>query len=383
MFNPWLTSCGNYPTPRPAFSFDRAAAMDYAMTMHFSTTRSQPDAWLALLGALLVAGTVRAWAGEAIIFSGRAGPASSQNFDRREPLLPSEARSGDKAVPSADLQLGSFLLTPQTMTPTTGLTRRQAELLDQRRNWLMQSPDAILKQATERDDTRSRDAQDDREAPKSATERFLEGPDAKSDPEQKLKPGESSQKQSRERNGANSRGNESRESRNSPDDSTSARNSDGKTGLETRTPGTGRGSEGNNFFSAAESRGGMGRVFNEARERDRQRERDASLDAFKRNFNNPWAQPVTAGSGPTLTSGGGLPGGMGLPGGDARRPAAIGGLNLGGGRSTTDLGPRGGLGDFDAKGPLNFGGPQNLLQNNEPPRVAPKPVVLEIPKRKF
>ena len=378
------TACGNYPTLRTSFSFDRVAAMDYAMAVRFNRSRSQTNARLALLGAMLVCGVGAAWAGELIIFSGRVGPASPQDFDRREPLLPAEVRSGARAIPSADLQLGSFLLTPQTMTPTTGLTRRQAELLDQRRNWLMQSPDAILKQATDREDTKSSDPRDEREAPKSATERFLEGSDAKTDPEQKLKQGESPQKQSRDRNATNSRGNESRDARNSPEDSTSAKNGDSKTGLETRATGTARGSEGNNFFSTAESRGGgMGRVFNEARERDRQRERDASLDTFKRNFNNPWAQPVTAGGGSALTTGGGLSATMGLPSGDSRRPASIGGLNMGGGRPTTDLGPRGGLGDFDAKGALNSGGPQSLLQNNEPPRVAPKPIVLEIPKRKF
>ncbi len=354
------------------------------MTMRLSLSRSLPNARLALLGAVLVAGAGASWAGEPIIFSGRVGPASSQNFDQREPLLPSEVRSGAKSIPSADLQLGSFLLPSQTMTPTTGLTRRQAEALDQRRNWLMQSPDAILKHATESDDAKSRDPRDDREAPKSATERFLEGSDAKTDAEQKLKQGGSAQNQSHERDSANRRGNESRDARNSSEDSGGTRNIESKTGLETRTPGTTRGSEGNNFFSTAESRGGgMGRVFNEARERERQQERDASLDAFKRNFNNPWAQTVTVGSSSTLTSGGGLPAGMGLPSGDFRRPASIGGLNAGGGRPTTDLGPRGGLGDFDPKNPLNYGTPDTVLRNNEPPRAAPKPIVLEIPKRKF
>jgi hypothetical protein len=48
-----------------------------------------------------------------------------------------------------------------------------------------------------------------------------------------------------------------------------------------------------------------------------------------------------------------------------------------------DLGPRGAMGDFDPKNPLNYGAPETVLRNNEPPRVAPKPVVLELPKRKF
>ena len=50
---------------------------------------------------------------------------------------------------------------------------------------------------------------------------------------------------------------------------------------------------------------------------------------------------------------------------------------------TVDLGPRGGAWDFDPKNPLNYGAPSTVLRNNEPPRPASKPIVLEVPKRKF
>lgn len=364
--------------------------MDYPITVHFSGSPAWRSARLALLGVVLAGGMLAARAGEPIRFSGRTGAASVQDFDRREPLLPAEARGGGKSVPRADLQFDQFMLPSQSMTPTTGLTRRQAEALDQRRNWLLQSPDAILKQATERDDGKPRDPRDEREAPKSSVERYLEGSDAKADPDQKLKQGDVPQKQSRdrererERNSSGNRGNDSREGRDGQENSATGKSGENRTGFEIRASGTPRGAADNGFFGTTDARGGaMSRVVSEAREQERMRERDASLEAFKRNFNNPWAQPTSAGGGTLLGSGGGATGPLGLPGSDFRRPASMGGLNPGG-RSGVDFGPRGGgLGDFDPKNPLNYGAPETVLKQNEAPRVAPKPVVLEIPKRKF
>ena len=154
---------------------------------------------------------------------------------------------------SADLQFDTFLLPTQTATPTTGLTRRQAEALDQRRNWLLQSPDAILKQATERDDPRTRDPREEREAPKSVTERYLEGNDAKADPEQKLKSGEPQERQAREREREREakadRGNEPREGRDGQENPFAGKSGDGRTGLETRATGELRGSDSRLFGS--------------------------------------------------------------------------------------------------------------------------------------
>lgn len=355
-------------------------------SVHFSGSLARRSAGFALLGAALAGGAFAARAGEPIRFSGRTGAASTQDFDRREPLLPAEARGAGKAPPRADLQFDQFLLPSQTMTPTTGLTRRQAEALDQRRNWLLQSPDAILKQATDRDDAKSRDSRDEREAPKSSVERYLEGTDAKAEAEQKLKQGNSPDAQTRERERERERernANRGNESRDGQANAATGKAGESRTGFETRNAGT-RGSAENSFFGTAEARGGaMGGAFSEAREQERQRERNASLDAFKRNFNNPWAQTTSGGGGALPGSGGSAAGMMGLPGGDFRRPASIGGLNTGG-RSTVDLGPRGGgLDNFDPKNPLNYGGPETVLKQNEAPRAAPKPVVLEIPKRKF
>jgi hypothetical protein len=355
--------------------------------MHFSGSLARRSAGLALLAAALAGGAFAARAGEPIRFSGRTGSASTQEFDRREPLLPAEARGAGKAPPRADLQFDQLLLPSQTMTPTTGLTRRRAEALDQRRNWLLQSPDAILKQATDRDDGKSRDARDDREAPKSSVERYLEGTDAKADAEQKLKQGNSPDAQARERERERERNaNRGNESRDGQEKTLAGKAGESRTGLETRAAAGMRASAENSFFGTADARGGgFGRVVSEAREQERQRERNASLDAFKRNFNNPWAQ-TTAGGGALLGAGNSGAGGlstMGLPGGDLRRPASIGALNTGG-RSAVDLGPRGGgVDNFDPKNPLNYGGPETVLKQNEAPRAAPKPVVLEIPRRKF
>ncbi len=368
--------------------------MDYLDIVQFTGSPAWRSARIALLGAALVGGAFAAQAGEPIRFSGRTGAASAQDFDRREPLLPAEARGGGKSVPRADFQFDQFLLPSQSITPTTGLTRRQAEALDQRRNWLLQSPDTILKQATERDDGNPRDSRDprderdEREAPKSSVERYLEGRDSKADPDQKLKQGDSAQKQARdrerERNSAGNRGNDSRDGRDGQENSATGKSGENRTGFETGSSGTARGAADNSFFGTTDTRGGaMSRVVSEAREQERMRERDASLEAFKRNFNNPWAQPTSAGAGALLGSGGGATGPLGLPGSDFRRPASMGGLNPGG-RSGVDLGPRGGgLGDFDPKNPLNYGAPETVLKQNDAPRVAPKPVVLEIPKRKF
>ena len=367
--------------------------MDYPSTVHLTGSPAWQPARLALLGAALAGGAFTAQAGEAIRFSGRTGAARVQDFDRREPLLPAEARGGGKSVPRADFQFDQFLMPSQTTTPTTGLTRRQAEALDQRRNWLLQSPDAILKQATERDDGKARDPRDtrderdERDAPKSSVERYLESPDSKADPEQKLKQGDSPQKQARDRERErerNSPGNRGNNSRDGQENAATGKSADGRTGFETRTTGTPRGATESSFFGTTDARGGaMSRVVSEAREQERQRERDASLDAFKRNFNNPWAQPASGGGGALLGSGGGASGPMGLPGSDVRRPASIGGLNPGG-RTGVDFGPRGGgIGDFDPKNPLNYGGPETVLKQNDAPRVAPKPIVLEVPKRMF
>lgn len=337
-----------------------------------------------LLSAALTGGALVAQAGEPIHFSGRTGAASTQDFDHREPLLPAEARGGGKSMPRADLQFDQFSLPSQTMTPTTGLTRRQAEALDQRRNWLLQSPDTILKQATERDDGKPRDPRDEREAPKSSVERYLEGPDAKADPDQKLKLGDSQQKlareRERERNPSGHRGNDPRDGQ---ENAALSKSNDGRTGFEIRTSGTMRGTTDNSFFGATDARGGtMSRVVSEAREQERQREREASLETFKRNFNNPWAQPTSGGTA-LMSPGGSAPATMGLPGADLRRPGSFGSLSTGG-RSGMDLGPRGGgLDSFDPKNPLNYGAPESVLKQTDAPRLAPKPIVLEVPKRKF
>lgn len=355
--------------------------MNYAVTMHFGGTALRSALRPALLGAALAWGAQALPAGEPIRFSGRTGPAAwQQDFDRREPLLPAEARSGARPLSRPDLSVDAFAIPSQAVTPTIGLTRRQREAQDQQRNWIFQPPDAILKRATERDDLQARNPRDETEPSKSSVERFLDKPEGKSDSPDKARNGDSGQKQVRDQQG--NAGNSQRrpdESRGDP-----ARSEATTTGLETRPSGGGRGGDDRSLFNFGEARsGGLGRALDEAKDRERQAERNASIAAFRRTLGNPWAQP--AGGGTELArSGTGaalMPGG-GLLGAGPERRGTVGPPGQPG-RATTDLSPRGGLGGFDPKNPLNYGTPESVLKQNDAPRAAPRPIVLEIPKRKF
>lgn len=318
----------------------------------------------AVLGVALVCGAHSLVAGEPILFSGRTGQAAPMDFDRREPLLPAEARSGSR--PEHGLEP---TLTPPPVTPTTGLTRRQLEAQEQKRNWIFQSSETLLKQSTDRDnDKRDRD---DGETSKSSVERFMEGKDAKSDRADK----------SRNSDSSNKPGNDRKDNSANPIRPPRADGSRDSTGLEMGGKGNARGSDGVNLFGGTDARGSsIGRAMSDAR--DRQRERDASLDAFKRTLNNPWAQPASSGMESSRVAGSSGPSNAGLPAAGMER-RGLGGSLAPAGRAPMDLGPRGGMGEFDPKNPLNYGAPDTVLRNNEPPRVAPKPVILEIPKRKF
>ncbi|MBI5799685.1 MAG: hypothetical protein HZA92_03020 [Verrucomicrobia bacterium] len=350
--------------------------MDYGLAMHCDGSGLRRSLRPALLGAALACGAHALFAGEPIRFSGRAGSPAPQDFDRREPLLPAEVR----AFARPNVAMDSLQMPPQTVTPTTGLTRRQLEAQEQKRNWIFQSSETILKQASERDDDKSR--RDDREKPKSSAERFLEGADSKADPADQSKSADPAHKSNRDRK--DNAGNSSRSPRDPRDPrSDSAKSGENSTSLETRASATQRGSEERSLFNAADARGGsVGRTMSESRDRERQRERDANLDAFKRSLNNPWAQPAATGVDPARPGGSAVPGNAGLPTTGFDRRSTAGALGQAG-RSAMDFAPRGGLGGFDPKNPLNYGTADTVLKNQEPPRAASKPVVLEIPKRKF
>lgn len=343
--------------------------MNYAQRMHFDGSILRRHFRTALLGVALGFGAHGLVAGEPIRFSGRAGLPAQQDFDRREPLLPAEARSFTRPNQAMDT-----ILTPvQPVTPTTGLTRRQLEAQEQKRNWIFQSSETILRQSTERDDAQH--DRNDREKPKSSVERFIEGADSKADPAgQTTKSGDSSPRSTRDRK--DTAGNTTHSTR-----ADGTKSNEDSTDLEMRRTGNSRGLGEVNFFGGADARNGsIGRAMSEAR--DRQRDRDASLDAFKRTLNNPWAQPAAGGADPSRVVGNTSPGNVSLPTVGIDRHGVGGPLGQPG-RSVMDLGPRGGLGDFDPKNPLNYGAPETVLRNNEPQRVAPKPVILEVPKRKF
>lgn len=329
---------------------------------------------LALLGAACVGGASTMPAGEPIRFSGRTGTASAQEFSRREPLLPTDARSTarEMARPELPTDLG---LPSRSVTPTTGLTRKQAEALDQRRNWMFQSPEAILRQAGKGENDAKSPAERVDDQPKSVAERFLEGKEDKDGKAEKrtdlVQKELSDRKEAEERNESN---------RTRQEKAAKAKGEENTTGLEMKTASVTRSSEERNFFTIGEPRGGS--LLSEARDRERQRERDASLDSFKRTFSNPWAQNNSGSGLPSPGFGGGGASAAGVPGVDLRRGPGLGGLNPGG-RAMTDLGPRPSFGGFDAKPQLTYGPPESVLRQNEAPRSAPKPIVLEAPKRKF
>lgn len=357
--------------------------MHYPLSMNLGGSSVWRTVRLAALGAACLSAAPWLSAGEAIRFSGRAGAPSPQEFDRREPLLPSEARSGGKSLARPDFPMESLLPVP-AMTPTTGLTRKQAETLDQKRNWIYQSPDAILKQGAKTDgDTKTRTERNEDDQPKSAAERFLEDGDSKAGKADKLNNNDPVQKQLRDRREAEERNERNHSSRNPQDKDTAGRTKgeENTTGFETRTGSGARGPDERYLFNMGDARSSS--LLSEARDRERQRERDASIESFKRSFNNPWAQNAPSGGGSLLAPGlsGGTPATtMGLPGAEMRRPLGLGGS---GGRAATDFAPRGGLGGFDAGNAANYGVPESALRQNEPPRAAPRPIVLEAPKRKF
>lgn len=363
--------CGKNPTPRAAFPFDRRAAVGYPNTMRSGPSPLRVAAWLLLPGAVLIAG-------EPIRFSGRSGPAQSRELVERAPLLPTEARN-DRVVTRPDLPMDTFLVPGQAITPTTGLTRRQMEEQERRRNWLQQSPESIQQDASKSESDRAREARDDQRDRgerdnsadgKSPSGRQLNDPDGAGDSARNRNPGPARKAEGNRpapRTGESGQDNDQR----------------ARTGWEPRSSANVRGGPGDSgWFGAGDARGGgVGRMFSDARERERERERAASLDDFKRTFANPWAQ-TAGGVNPAGGRGPAPAAGLSVPGGDFRRTTA-GGLAPGG-RAGMELGARGGLGDFDPKNPLNYGAAGTVLRQPEPPRTLDrKPIVLEVPKRKF
>lgn len=318
--------------------------------------------------ALALAGM--ATAGEPIRFSGRTGPAQPLALERREPFLPTEASSdriGQRSGPPSD----GFLYSVQPVTPTVGLTRKQLEAQEQRRNWFMQSPETILKQAIERDDPRLDDSVKDDRRVKPPAERMKEEREGKTSSEDRHR---NENTASRDRNSLHER----------RDANGNLLSGESKAGFETRNGDFIRAREDGGFFGLSDARSGaMSRAVTEAKDRERQRERDASLDAFKRTFGNPWAQTTSVGGTPTMSASGpsSATPTVSAVQNDFRRGVSGMGAFDAGTRAKMELGPRGG--GFDPQNPLNYGGPETVLKQNEAPRTAPKPVVLEIPKRKF
>jgi hypothetical protein len=329
----------------------------------------------ALLAMSLLAAAPTARAAEPIRFSGRTGPAQQTLLTPREPFLPTEVRDL-RSRSRPELPSDTFMLPSQSVTPTTGLTRRQLEDQERRRNWLLQSPEGLRDDAAKSQTDRAREAQDDqsdRTNPTSPNPRHLEGPDRINDPTGKNRNPGPGRPNDRERNPADNR------DANSSDDKIRDTRSAWEPRANTHLRG---GPEAAGWFGADAIRGsGLSRALAEARERERERERTASLDAFRRSFDNPWAQ-TTANTANSATTRPTSPALLAMPGSDPRRATAPGALATSP-RAATDFSPRGG-GAFDPSNPLNYGSAGTVFRAPEPAaRPAPKPIVLEVPKRKF
>lgn len=343
--------------------------MGYLKFMRFGPSPLRVAAWLMLPVAIVTAG-------EPIRFSGRSGPAQPRELVVRAPLLPAEARN-DRVITRPDLPMDTFLAPGPAITPTTGLTRRQTEEQDRRRNWLQQSPESIQQDASKSESDRAREARSDQ---RDRGERDT-SVDGKSPAGRPFDDSDGAGDSARNRNPGPARKSDS--NRPAPRTGESGQDNDQRTrtGWEPRSVANERGGPGGSaWFGAGDARaGGGGRIFSDARERER--ERAANLDDFKRTFANPWAQ--TSG-GVTLAGGRGAAPATAIsaPGGDFRRTAPSG--LAPGGRSGMELSPRGGLGDFDPKNPLNYGAAGTVLRQPDAPRaIDRKPIMLEVPKRKF
>ena len=310
-----------------------------------------------------------ATAGEPIRFSGRTGPVQELALERRAPFIPTEA-SSDRNVMRTDQATDGLFHATQSVTPTTGLTRKQLEAQEQRRNFLLQTPEALLLPSSDRVGRADDETVKDDGRAKAAGERVHADRESRGPLEERNR-SELMQKPARDRN----------IQRHPSEANGGLKPGEGSVGFEARTGGLGRGAEPGGLAAFSDVRGGfVSRAVSEAKDRERQRERDASLDAFKQTFNNPWTQNALVGGAPSLSAGNSLPLAPGVLGNDVRRGSS--GLGLApSSRSGLDLGPR--SSGFDPQNPLNYGASETVLKNNEAPRAAPKPVVLEIPKRKF
>ncbi|MBI3875956.1 MAG: hypothetical protein HY300_08365 [Verrucomicrobia bacterium] len=332
----------------------------------------------SLLAMLLFAsGTVLA--GEKIIFSSRSDGRAAVDLNRKDPLAGTGLRTPKLGADPMDAALSIVPAAPTAAS--SPMTKKQKEELEQRRNWIFQDQDKAAEKKLNAINEREKDTDPDAK-PKSSIERYYEGSDRKATAD-------------------NQSGSESR-------DFTGRAKRDG-TGRETgrrdfaRDGKQNNGDGGNDFLGDSAARDAArqpresGPGFNSqtdlrgfefakrvpldsAKERARDAEREADMAAFQRILNPAAAAPQQGGAF-TLIGPGTV---VFLPGSAQRNfsnPGDFGqstGLKAGG----LDGARLGGENMFDTK--LNSGtllSPAPLTELEK--KMEPRPIVLEIPKRKF
>ncbi len=332
----------------------------------------------SLLAVLLFASGTAA-AGEKIIFSGRSDGRAAVDLNRKDPLAGVGLRTPKLGGDPMDAALS---LVPAAPTATSSpMTKKQKEELEQRRNWIFQDPDKAAEKKLDAAGEREKDSDPDAK-PKSSIERYYEGSDRKATAD-------------------NQTGSESR-------DLVGGAKRDG-TGRETGRRGFARdgkqadGEGGNDFLGDSSARDSarqpreVGPGFNSqadlrgfefakrvpldsAKERARDAEREADMAAFQRILNPAAAAPQQGGAFTLIA-----PGTVVFMPGSAQRnfssPVDFGqaaGLRASG----LDGARLGGAGVFDTK--ANNGTFAPLAPLAEPEKkMEPRPIILEIPKRKF
>ncbi|MGH6629362.1 MAG: hypothetical protein ACREB3_06495 [Burkholderiales bacterium] len=319
--------------------------------------------------------------GEKIQFSNRGDARSLPESERKERLLaPSldPLKGSDQAGSAADLLLRPG--TPGLGSGGSTPSRRQRELLDRRKNWAFDTPEPRDKRRGKADELTERDEEsgDSDKKPKTVLERYLERESQAS--------GKATNAPAGAGVGERPDGKGAFTSTPQAGANKSLAPTDGSARFDFSSPTHGPSKD----FSggspgSGDSRSAGSRLGSELR--DRMKEREARMDGFRKLFDAPASVSARSGDGGSplnepARAAGASPSGRGFDEFTRRSTfseVANPARSFNGGVSP---GVIGGLTDFSTRSPAAGYAP-GFSRQPEPLRVEPKPVVLEIPKRKF
>ncbi len=326
-----------------------------------------------VLGSLLLSPVFA----EKIIFSGRNGQRVSFDFSVRKPLLPAGLEEPDLGQSRSDSPGASlFNLSAPAVTPTAGQSRRDKELLDRRRNWMFQETDSFLIGQSESDREKKEPELFGGEESPDSMRRFMEK-------------GFNGDKESDANRSAGDP--ERRESRQDAGRRESTLNSIRSGPLTQTLPGTGL-SQPAVMLEAQPLSGAdnikldrMDRISAAFKKEGLELQSKADIESFRKMINNPFQNSgsgfnnsfgqsdlkagVESLPGVQITRGLRPTAGIGAP---AARGSAFGGAN-----------PAFGVGAFNSRGP-SLSSPGSFgSEASRPIKLAPRPIILDIPKRDF